>query len=267
MPQDELRGATECPNTVSWSCDRHSGDAKPSDLVCPSAAKRATQQPSVRAVAEASSHVPHAPCSPVVPHNPYEPPRELPSWNGEQDSGTLAAQYYVGSDLAYRCLRFEVERRTWLRQAIFLLSTCSLMAVLVAIIIDWPFWTALMLLVVFLALNVANLFLPDMTTRYWLRRGLPATLPTVETGDYCVELSADTISWTVDGTAHSQLLAHIKDAFYLGDVLLVFPVADRILPVPRTAQFTRSSFMHFCRTFALRLRHHWQEQPGSYGTS
>lgn len=186
--------------------------------------------------------------------NPYQPPRTVSSQQADDDGRVVAARYEVRSDLVKRCLRFEIERRTWLRQAAFLGSSFLLMAILFVVISEWPFWVGLSLLTAFVLLNLLSLILPDLYLWYWVRRGQPTDTARVEVGDYMIEVSQDAISWRINGRWGERTLADLRDAFYLGDLLLVFPVSEVAIPIPSTADFGHDSFTSFCRTFALRLR-------------
>ncbi len=199
----------------------------------------------------------------VPVHNPYETPRTLNEPRFHDDGHIVQVRFHVDQRLVYRCLRFEAERRSWLRQALFILTTMLLAGMIVVVVADWPWWLGATLVVVFFALNVVNVFLPDVWASYWTRTGCPPSVAMARPGHYQVELAAEEIRWRIDGLEGQQNLKAVSEAYYLGDLLLVFPVRSFVLPIPRVAEFEPDDFFGFCRLFAMRLRQEAEVADGS----
>lgn len=184
--------------------------------------------------------------------NPYESPPELtPILVPEDEQRVLHAIYAVGPDLAYRSIRFDVERRTWFRQAIFWASLLTLCVLLAFTMWQLPVRFAVSAVVMFILLHALQMAVPDVWARRMLR-GRPASL--LPLGDYHVRISPEKFSVKVAEAERHWPLAEVQDAFYLGDMLLVCPVAGVLIPIPRTADFGEDTFASFCRLFAVRLR-------------
>jgi hypothetical protein len=113
-------------------------------------------------------------------------------------------------------------------------------------------------------LNLLNIVLPDLWATYWRRMGCPDRIARAPLGNYQIELQGGNLRWRIEGSQGELPLRELKDAYYLGDLLLVFPAPSLVLPIPRVADFGADDFPAFCRIFAMRLR---QEAGQSHETS
>ncbi|GIW93469.1 MAG: hypothetical protein KatS3mg110_1510 [Pirellulaceae bacterium] len=190
----------------------------------------------------------------ILDKNPYSPPRAPGGAEFSDDGHVVRARFRVDDRLAYRCLRFEAERTVWLRQVLFVITTLLLAGMIAVIVAEWPLWLGVLLVTAFILLNLLSIILPDLWATYWQRIGCPQRIAQAQRGNYLVELHADDLRWQIEGVRGEMPLREVRDAYYLGDLLLVFPSPFVVLPIPRAADFGADDFPAFCRIFAMRLR-------------
>jgi hypothetical protein len=188
--------------------------------------------------------------------NPYQAPQADPTpVLTDDDQRSLVATFFVDQRLVYRALRFDMERRTWFRRAVFIASMAALSLLLVCLILQLPFEAALAVMLVFVLLHLAQIVIPH----WWTRRRLAECQRTgrwpVLQGEMRVEVAPQALQVAQEGHSRAWRMGQVADAFYLGDMLLICPEPGVLIPVPRGAEFSGGdNFVSFCRLLAIRLK-------------
>jgi hypothetical protein len=159
----------------------------------------------------------------------------------------------VDQRLVYRALRFDIERRTWFRRAVFLASMSALALLLFCLVFQLPFQVAVAVMFVFVALHLAQMIVPHWWTRRVVRQCQRSGKWPVKQGETYVDVELRVLRLRWESGSRSWPLENVADAFYLGDMLLICPEPGVLIPVPRTADFGGDSFVTFCRVLAVRL--------------
>lgn len=189
--------------------------------------------------------------------NPYRPPGSTEQREAPREDRILRATFEVDRKLVRRALGFLAERRLHVANLELVLSCLLLSGLLAGMLFSLPraWWLGILALFLLQPLLLAWQWrhVRRQLEAWQLEGRWPARL-----GVYRLEVSLDHALLQVDAAAphqqHAWALHEISEIYYLGDLLLLIPEPQVLIPIPRTAEFGGETFATFCRTLAIRYR-------------
>lgn len=191
---------------------------------------------------------------PATPDNPYQPPLVEIASLVPDEQRLLVASFPVDSALVHRSLQFLAERRIQAYNLGLLLSFVLLLALLAGVFFRMPRDWWLTLVLVFFVHQLLLYVWRSWSVRRQLRRWKESGRWPMRFGMYHVEVTADRMLVRIEHDERQWPLGEIAGAFYLGDLLLIIPQPQVLIPIPRSADFSSDTFGSFSRAFAMRYR-------------